>query len=258
MANDRPSQTILVAFMLCIFCSLSVSLFAVMLRSAQDRNKLLDKQKNIIAVSGLSEKGDLANEEIEQLFESIKTFAIDLDTGEKIDDFNIETYNQKKVSKTPDLSIPLNDAEDIAAIGRRENISLVYEVYDANEELDAVVIPIRGYGLWSTLYGFLSLENDGTTVRGITFYDHAETPGLGGEVDNLKWKASWKGKQVFSTDDEIVITVVKGRASQANEVDGLAGATITTRGVDNMLQFWLGDKGYKKYIDKHLRNEQKT
>ena len=107
-----------------------------------------------------------------------------------------------------------------------------------------VVIPIEGYGLWGTLYGFLALEADARTVKGITYYTHKETPGLGGEVDNERWKARWPGRLATDEKGLPALRVKKGQAGTAAEdpyqVDGLSGATITSRGVTNMLAFWLG------------------
>jgi Na+-transporting NADH:ubiquinone oxidoreductase subunit C len=122
-----------------------------------------------------------------------------------------------------------------------------------------LILPVNGYGLWSTLYGFLAVEADGQTIVGLSYYEHAETPGLGGEVDNPKWKKLWSGKKVYDTDGNVAIEVVKGsvvRGSRGEEykVDGLAGATLTSRGVSNMLQYWMGEEGYQKYLTKIQAN----
>ncbi|MGB0764601.1 MAG: NADH:ubiquinone reductase (Na(+)-transporting) subunit C, partial [Luminiphilus sp.] len=108
------------------------------------------------------------------------------------------------------------------------------------------------YGLWSTLYGFVALESDGNTIAGLGFYEHKETPGLGGEVDNPRWKNLWKGKQVYR-DGAVAISVVKGSVDQGSDaanwqVDGLSGATLTSRGVSNLVQYWLGEDGFEPYL----------
>ena len=122
------------------------------------------------------------------------------------------------------------------------------------DEIAGVVVPIEGYGLWSTLYGYLALETDGRTVRGITYYSHGETAGLGGEVDNPRWKAKWPGRLAFGADGKPALRVKKGPAgdpeSDPYQVDGLSGATITSNGVTNMLSFWLGREGFGPYIAK--------
>src|SRR5690606_18419359 len=148
--------------------------------------------------------------------------------------------------------------EDIAKISRRENFSVVYLVND-QDGLQKVILPIKGYGLWSTLYGFLALEADMNTVVGLVFYEHAETPGLGGEVDNPKWRAQWIGKEVYA-NDEVAICVVKGSVDPSsshakNKVDGLSGATLTGRGVHNLLHFLLGENGYNTFLANLTKGE---
>ena len=114
-----------------------------------------------------------------------------------------------------------------------------------------LVLPVHGYGLWSVMYGFLALESDGSTVGGITFYDQKETAGLGGEVENPAWKAGWRGKQVFDDAGDIALRVVKGKAMQgsAHDIDGLSGATLTSRGVQNLVAFWMGDHGFGPVLE---------
>ena len=128
---------------------------------------------------------------------------------------------------------------------------MVYLI-EKDGKYDKVILPVRGYGLWSTLYGFLALENDFNTVAGLGFYDHGETPGLGGEVDNPKWKAIWPGKEIYS-DGDVAIELVKGNVDSStpnaeNKVDALSGATLTSRGVSNLLRFWMGELGYKSFL----------
>src|SRR5690606_17188592 len=111
----------------------------------------------------------------------------------------------------------------------------VYLVNDAQGQLERIILPVHGYGLWSTLYGFMALESDLNTVVGLGFAEHGETPGLGGEVDNPSWKAKWPGKKVYK-DGEVELGLIKGTVdpSSANadwQVDGLSGATLTSNEV---------------------------
>ena len=130
---------------------------------------------------------------------------------------------------------------------------LVYEVVK-DDEVEAIILPIEGMGLWSTLYGYIALDADVNTIEGITFYEHGETPGLGGEVDNPRWKALWPGRKAFDERGNVKIQVKKGPAGPPSEdpyqVDGLSGATLTSRGVTNMLHFWLGEEGFGPYLDR--------
>ena len=141
--------------------------------------------------------------------------------------------------------------EESAKESRDKKGQVVYTIFDRGE-LDMIVIPVEGKGLWSTLYGFLAIDSDTTTIRGISFYKHGETPGLGGEVDNPAWKARWVGRKAFDDRFEPVIKVIKGKAGTPEEdphkVDGLSGATMTSNGVTELVRKGLGEKGYGDYL----------
>ncbi|MCK9469540.1 MAG: Na(+)-translocating NADH-quinone reductase subunit C [Porticoccaceae bacterium] len=246
--NERLSKVIGVAISLCLVCSIVVSASAVLLRDAQQANQALDIKRNILAAAGeLNEQVS-----VEEQFRNVEIRAVDLDTGKFTDAVDVDSYNQTKAAKDPAMSERLTAAEDHAKVGRREKYALVY-LFREGDQLDKVVLPVKGAGLWSTLYGFLALEADLNTVAGLGFYDHAETPGLGGEVDNPLWKNRWPGKKVYGDDQDVRLTVLKGavdgsRAEAVHQVDGLSGATLTTRGVDGMIQFWMGENGYAKFL----------
>jgi Na+-transporting NADH:ubiquinone oxidoreductase subunit C len=125
----------------------------------------------------------------------------------------------------------------------------VYLVMDGNE-VEQVILPVEGAGLWAMMYGFLAVENDGQTARGLRFYDHGETPGLGDQIDKPAWREQWQGKKLFGPDGEPQITIVKGYAPDDSdfEIDGLAGATLTARGVTSLVQYWIGKDGYGPYL----------
>ena len=248
MGNDSISKTFGVALALCIVCAVVVSSAAVILRPTQEVNKLLDLKTNILASAGLLREGV----SIETQFEQISTRVVDLNTGRFTDAVDPASYDQLKASKDPAMSVALDPKQDPAKIKRRANYATVYLV-EGQQGIEKIILPVKGYGLWSTLYGFLALEADLQTVAGIGFYEHTETPGLGGEVDNPKWKASWIGKQAYN-QGELVINVLKGkadmsRAGSESQIDGLAGATLTTRGVDNLVRYWLGDEGFRPLIN---------
>jgi len=239
------------AAVVCVVCALFVSGSAVSLRERQERNALLDKQTNVLRVAGLMDEGQqLSLNEIERIFsESIRSKVIDLATGEENVSIDPDTFDQRKAAKDPERSetAPANPSKVL----RVPDQGLVYEV-SKDGVLEAVIIPIEGMGLWSILYGYIALAPDATTIRGITYYEQAETAGLGGEVDNPRWKAKWVGRKAFDDRGRVKITVKKGIAGPPDKdpyrVDGLAGATITSRGVTNMLHFWLGADGFGPYI----------
>ena len=247
-SKDTVSKTIIVALALCIVCSVVVSTAAVMLKPAQEANVQEDRQRNILAAAGLLEEGVPVAEQ----FANITARAVDLRSGEFTDEVDPDSFNQIQAAKDPALSSKLADDSDTASIGRREDIGVVYLVGDAQRP-DTVIIPIRGAGLWGQMYGFLALESDIKTIAGIGFYEHKETPGLGGEVDNPRWKGLWPGKRAFR-DGDVAIEVIKGTVNRESEmaayqVDGLSGSTLTTRGVNNLVRFWLDENGYGPFLD---------
>ena len=257
MAEPRDYTTAYIvkfAAAICVVCSVVVATSAVILKPKQVANKIIDRQKKVLVVANLmEEKEGLTDEEIRERYtKSIKTKIINLSTGEYAKDVDGSTFDQRKASKKPETSkaAPAN----LAKVMRIPNHGMVYHVVK-NNQVEMLIIPIEGYGLWSTLYGFLALSGDTKTIRGITFYEHLETPGLGGEVDNPRWKALWDGRLAFDENWDIKIQVIKGVAGSASEdpfhVDGLSGASITSRGVTNMLSFWLGSKGYGPYLKKY-------
>tara|TARA_A100001015_G_scaffold73872_2_gene81965 strand:- start:2259 stop:3086 length:828 start_codon:yes stop_codon:yes gene_type:complete len=242
MPVDGMTKTLFVAITLCFVCSMVVSFAAVNLKEVQEVNKAIDKQKNILQVAGLYYEGI----DVEKSFSSFEPIVVDLNQGKFTNRFDPLTFDDKKAAQDPDLSISLK--EDPASIGRRTNFATVYLLKKEDGSLDKVILPIHGYGLWSTLYGFIALEKNGNDIFGLQFYQHAETPGLGAEVDNPKWKAQWKGKKINNDSGELMITVAKTQKYKDHHIDALAGATLTSNGVDNLVKFWMGEAGFKKFL----------
>ena len=249
--NESIVKTIGVAFAVCLICSLVVSASAVSLRDLQKENKLNDKRIKILQVADIYDP----NIPIAEQFSELESKFIDFNTGLMMDEYNnfsIDDYDQIVVTKDPNLSSKVPTSEDIAIIKNRENVGKIYILRDEIGAIDKLVLPIRGYGLWGTLYGYISIEDDFNTVSGIEFYDHKETPGLGAEVDNPKWKAQWKGKKIYK-NNKVNLAVIKGKVEAGDsestyKIDGLSGATITSRGVTNMVAYWFGESGYSSLL----------
>lgn len=265
--RDSMANTILVALILCLVCSSLVSLAAVALKPMQDVNKALDVQKNILDATGLAADqlgttaGSLSKQQIDEMFERIETKMVDLSSGEyvEVSEEELKLYDPRKAARDDALSVKIGETEYPIGLGQREKVAKVYLVRSTAGELEQIVLPVYGNGLWSTLYGFLALDKDLKTVKGITFYEHGETPGLGGEVDNPSWKEQWKGLSVYSDDGQPEIGVSKGPAPTGSEylVDGMSGATITSRGVSNLVRYWLSDDGFGHYLD-NLKAKQSS
>ena len=244
---------LLFSIAVCGVCAIFVSSLAVGLKERQEVNEILFKQRNVLEAAGLVTSDEqVTNERIEELFASVEPVLVDLATGEEMV-FGDEAaaFDQQKAKKDPAISIEVE--RNPSNVRRVPNQAQVFKLMGADGQLEKLILPIEGYGLWGTLYGFIALEADTRTIAGITYYDHKETPGLGGEVDNPRWKGLWPGRLAFDDAGSIEIEVVKGNVGPATEepykVDGLAGATITSRGVTNMLHFWLGENGFGPYLD---------
>ncbi|MGM0702750.1 MAG: Na(+)-translocating NADH-quinone reductase subunit C [Pseudomonadota bacterium] len=244
-SNNSIKKILTVAFALCIVCSVIVSTAAVALRPLQQLNQELDRKTNILSVANLYEEGM----DVEAEFEEITARVVDLRTGEYTDEFDPDTFNSFEAARDPATGRTLSGDRDIAGLSRVENFSTVYLVGDPDDP-EQIILPIRGQGLWGLMRGYISLEGDGNTFVGITYYELSETPGLGAEVNNPRWQAQWEGKEVFADDEAMApaISLVKGGASESTEVDALSGATLTSRGVTNMLKFWLSPEGFGEYL----------
>jgi len=261
MNPNSKLGTLTVALILCIVCSVLVSSAAVLLNPMQVANRKLDQQRNVLLAAG-KDVESMSTDEIVAMFNDesqVQRVLIDLSTGKAVDaeaaGIDLATYNPKKAAKTPELSARVNSATGpTPGVSRREKYAFVYQVMEGGK-VQKLVLPVYGKGLWSTLYGFLALEGDTRTVAGITFYEHKETPGLGGEVDNPNWKAKWPAKKIFDDDWNVDFEVIKGSVDSnspkaVHQIDGLSGATITSRGVSNLVQYWVGPDGFGKFLEK--------
>jgi len=234
------SRTLLVALVLCVVCSLVVSAAAVGLHPLQEANRALDRQRNILLAAGLY----TPEHSVADLFGKVETRWVDLNRGTFVAPPGREAREEQ-------MSIPR--ARDIAGIKTRPRYVEAY-VVRSDGKLRSIILPIWGLGLYSTLHGYIALAGDGNTVQGIRFYEHGETPGLGGQVDSSRWLERWPGKRIYGAGDEPRLRLVKGGVSPSggdatHEVDALTGATLTSRGINHMLEYWFGQDGYGPLLD---------
>ena len=217
---------------------------AIVLRPTQAANETRFRQTIVLQVAGLYEPG----RSVEEQFEAIETRVVDLSTGE-FADIDPDSFDPEAAAGDPEMGVAIPADEDIAGLKRRERYAPVYLVSDGGR-VSQVILPVRGKGLWSTLYGYLAVEPDGETVRGIKFYEHAETPGLGDQIDRPSWQAQWEGKKIYDASGSPQLEVVRGQApADSNyQVDGLSGATLTGRGVENLVRFWTSDNGFGAFL----------
>jgi Na+-transporting NADH:ubiquinone oxidoreductase subunit C len=254
-SRDSIGNTLTVAVSLSLVCSILVAGTSVMLKPRQERNENEFRQRIILEVASLMEPGA----DIETLFAGIEPRLVELSSGDYIDDIDAESFDTVAAANDPDLSIAIPADLDTGNIRRRAIYAPVYLV-KSGREVEQIILPVHGAGLWSTMYGYLALQNDGTTVNGLRFYSHAETPGLGDQIDDPDWRAQWVGKTVHGSDGEPRIEVVRGlvgdSSDAAYQIDGLSGATLTGRGVSDLVRYWTGPHGFGPYLSKYWNADE--
>lgn len=249
--NDSIGKTLWVVLLLCLVCSVVVAGSAVGLKAKQQEQRLLDKQRNILDVVGLLKPG-MTGGQVQTLFaKRIEARLLDLNSGEFVPSGTTE-FDLTAALRSDTDSVALTAAQDLAGIRRRSHQVEIYLLRDDRGQVSNIVLPVYGTGLWSMMYAFVALDADGNTVRGLSFYSHGETPGLGGEIQNANWRAQWIGKQLFDDQGNPAIRIVKGGAQPGDihGVDGLSGATLTSNGVQNTFNFWLGEYGFGPFLQK--------
>lgn len=251
--RDSIANTLIVSISLSLVASVLVAGTAIVLKPVQERNEARYRQQIILDVAGLWSPGaDLVD-----LFGDIETRMVDLESGEYTDAVYAGDFDAITAAKDPDTGIDIPPADDVATIRQRARYAPVYLV-SGDAGSGQVILPIYGAGVWSTMRGFVSVDRDGTTIRGLRFYEHAETPGLGDQIDKPGWRSLWAGKQIYDPDGSSRIEVVRGRADSTSadsvyQVDGISGATLTGRGVTNLVRYWTGPHGFGPYLSKLQR-----
>lgn len=251
MAEMHPLKPFYSVLVLAFACSAMVAAAAVGLRPLQEANRSLDQKKNILAAAGILQ----TDVPIAEQFQAIEPRVVDLASGRFVepDQIDPESFDQLGAALSEDMGSSLERDVDSAGIRRLEKYSLIYLINEGGT-VSQIVFPVRGKGLWSTMYAYVAVASDLTTVRGVSFYEHGETPGLGGEVENPRWQAGWQDKKLFSPDGQFNFNVAKSGTQGSPEetvyrVDGLSGATLTTQGVDRLMAFWFGEHGFEPFLE---------
>jgi Na+-transporting NADH:ubiquinone oxidoreductase subunit C len=258
MPNDSLAKTLFVSVSVCLVCSLVVSSTAVTLAPRKAANRERERQLQMAAV--LASVPEIASLVEAAGANALEAKVVDLRTGTYVDDISAGEFDQRKAAKDPEQSVALSADSDIAGLGRRSKNGEVYLLRDERGRIRLIILPVSGTGFASTIYGYLALAGDLNTIRGITFYEHEETPGLGAEIENTEWRAKWNGKKVRDETGGIRVRVADGKvepgsAAAAYEVDAISGATWTSDGVSRLVRFWLGDDGFGPYLERLAAKE---
>jgi Na+-transporting NADH:ubiquinone oxidoreductase subunit C len=250
MPNDSPVKTVIVTLVVCLVGSVLVAGSAVLLKPAQDANKERERQARIAEIVA-----DLPGVSTPVRFGKtlrMEARVVDLATGRHVPSADAARFDQRRAARDPDQSVSIPPARDLAQIKRRARRAVVYRVY-VKDRLSLVILPVHGRGFGSMLYGYLGVSGDAQTVVGLSFYEHGETPGLGALIDGSTWRRQWRGKKIWDEAGKPALgaadgAVVPGSPDASYMVDGLTGATWTSRGVTNLLRFWLGNDGFGIYL----------
>ena len=219
-------------------CSMLLSLASEGLKDKKNLNIELDKKKNILQSIGIETVG-LSSEMIISKFNfNIKEQVINID-GMIVNDI-LHKDLEKNINRRS------GDTEYY-------NENNKYFPLFISETMNSIILPISGKGLWSSLFGYVAINSKNySTVNGITFYAHGETPGLGAEISKDWFKSNFVGKEIYNGGALVSVRVAKaGMANKSSsyEVDGISGATITSNGVEELLKRDL--KKYEPYFNRN-------
>lgn len=253
MHRDSPRKALLVVALTAVVCSTLVSAAVVMLRPIQLNNQLLERSRNIIQLTGLVVEDEMPDDdEVLALFKSLDTRMIAIDQGRFDDSKDPDTFDKRRAANDPELGVRIPSGEDLASLGRRSRFAPVYMVWDG-EELDRIILPVRGSGMWSMLYGYIAVDSDLNTIAGMSFYEQNETPGLGDQITHGHWLEQWRGRELFDDLWQPVFrvsedTVQPGSEAARHQVDALTGATVTGNAVTGLVHYWFGPHGYGPFL----------
>lgn len=225
MKMSENTYTFVFALIICVVCSFSLAAVSEGLREKREQNEALDIKKNILKAVVL--RNPLSSKAKPEVVEAM--------------------YQEKIEELVVDAQGNVVEGKQLKDIAQGEQLYPLY-IYQENGKVVSYCFPIEGKGLWSTLYGYFALEPDAITVRGITYYKHGETPGLGAEIEKDWFLNNFKGKKIWDIKAARLVptTVIKGKVAdfisepQAQYyVDGISGATMTSKGVTAMIDKWL-------------------
>lgn len=253
--SESPARALVTVLAVAVVCALLVSVSAAKLRPRYVANLEAHRIAQLASILGALSATPYA-----VTAQEIESRVVELESGRYADKLDPATFDARKAATDPEASILIPPHRDIAGIKRRERHATVYVARDASGEVELIILPVRGSGYQSTLYGYLALAGDTSTVAALEFYEQGDTPGMGARIQDPSWEAQWPGKQVFDDTGALRLGVARGALTPGSVdadymVDGISGATRTSQGVHGLLRFWLGDLGFGPYLERVRRGE---
>lgn len=264
MNSDSPVKAFVVILLTAVICSALVSASVVILRPIQLNNQMVERSRNIIKLTGLVEQGVTpSDEEMLALYQGMDVRILDIDEAEYNDELDPLTFDARRAVNNPELGVDIPPEQDLANLGRRSRFAPIYMVLGEDGRLSRLILPVRGTGMWSMIYGYIALESDLDTIAAVAFYEQNETPGLGDQIMRPEWQAQWKGRHIYDEVGEARFAVNHGKVEPGSstwlyEVDALTGATVTADAVTALIRYWFGPNGYRDFLDKLREQEKET
>jgi len=234
MQKNSTGYMYMFALVITLGCGVLLAIVSEFTKVDRLTNIKVEKMTNILSTVNYTFDKEATNEEIETAYKQYIEEKVVNTNGEFIEGnaFEIDLKSERK-KELADQQLPV----------------FIFTQPETEEKF--YVVPLRGNGLWGAVWGYISVESDFQTVYGVKFDHESETPGLGAEITKEWFTEQFKGgKQIFDKDEEVAITILKGKGNELNQysVDGISGATITGNGVNDMLKNDL--TAYKAYFEK--------
>ncbi len=238
----RQSNTYIILYSaaITVVCGGLLAFAAVSLKDKQDANIAMEQKENILSSVLILKEED----NIDSIYlKKVRGFVIDFDG------------NIKDGLKPEQVKVAVEYKK-----APKERLLPVYEFRNDSNKVEYAVMPVYGYGLWNNIWGFVAVKSDFNTVQGVKFQHAGETPGLGARIESEEVQERFKGKSIFENGSLASIMIQKGEgkdySSNPHKVDGMSGATLTSKGVNNMLKDYLAC--YEKYLKKNVESNKQA
>lgn len=244
MSKESVLRTVLVAFVVALFCALMVSAAVYYLRPVQVVYKNLAQNRAILQVAGLIPTGEqLSDSDVMRRLVELDARMVELSTGNFVDGMDAWRFDQRAAAADPELGVQIPESRDIAQLKRRSRYAPVYLVLDG-DAIERIILPVHGQGMWSLIYGYISLTANLNTIAAVRFYEHGETPGIGDRIQDDAWTSRWSGKRLLDQSGDVAFQVSKDDQTSPYHVDSISGATVTSQSVGQLIRYWVGADGF--------------
>lgn len=253
MNEARESKTATIAFAagVAFFCSLMVSTAVYFLRPVVLAYEAIDFNRAVVEVAGLLAADlDWDDRAVVNAFLELEARVVDLESGQLTDAADAVSADFRAAIDDPGRLVPIPASLDSAGLETRPRFAPVYLLRDV-DRIERIVVPFYARGMWSTIHGVIALEPDSSTIGGISFYAHGETPGIGDRIERSDWRGSWRGKRLYDETGELRFRIGREAAAQSAEfgVDSITGATVTVDAVGNAVGYWFSEHGYAPFLE---------